>query len=67
MGQEITSRREYRLYSDHISGRAIAIKLYEGRGARQVLTMKCCTTYIFFDVFIQDMLNVRKIESSSDV
>ena len=36
MRQEIMSRQEYRLYSAHMFGRAIAIKLYEGRRAKQV-------------------------------
>ena len=63
--REIYKGREYRLHAAKMSGKIVAMKVYEGNRAREVsFTL---TNGIHSDCFVEAVLGSRQIQSESYV
>ena len=58
--REIYKGRGYRLHSAKMSGKIVAMKVYEGNRAREVGFM--ITNHIYPDCFVEAVLGIRQIQ-----
>jgi hypothetical protein len=63
--REIYKGRKYRLHAAKMSGKIVAMKVYEGNRAREV--GRTMTNHIYPDYFIEAVLGNRQIQSKNFV
>ena len=64
--REIYKGRGYRVHAAKMSGKIVAMKVYEGNRAREVCIIRM-TNHVYPDCFVEAVLGGRQVQSESSV